>query len=100
MKYLDTVKITTDRYKDLGYGKGYVCTIIEPNIMRTGEFLVAFPDPIDFGDEILGVPVGELEFVKCNGITDKEILNSLPYMTTSVWCKVEDGFILNLKGEK
>ena len=33
-------------------------------------------------------------------ITDKDILNSLPANNPAWWCKVENGYILNLLGQK
>ena len=37
---------------------------------------------------------------KSTSVTDDDILEDLPQHDTRWWCKVEDGYILNLLGEK
>ena len=46
------------------------------------------------------IKIKDLELVKDNGFTDKELLESLPVNNPEWWCKVENGYIVNLKGEK
>lgn len=41
MKYLDDVKVINDNYKELGIKKGYIGTIIDPDI-RWDSFYVVF----------------------------------------------------------
>ena len=38
--------------------------------------------------------------MKDNKCSDKEILEDLPKQNPKWWCKVEDGYIMNLLGEK
>ncbi|MBQ8178122.1 MAG: hypothetical protein IJ033_02910 [Clostridia bacterium] len=41
-----------------------------------------------------------MEVTKESDITDEDILEDLPTPDPRWWCKVEDGYILNLLGER
>ena len=51
-------------------------------------------------DICCGIKIKDLELVKDNNATDEMIKDSLPEKYKDWWCKVENGFIINLKGEK
>ena len=114
MKYLDDVRVLNDNYKDEGITKGMIGTIIDPDI-RWNSFYVVFQDQrvydkafmsiedniFKLNDDICtGIKIKDLELVKNNNCADSLIFNDLPENHKDWWCKVEDGFILNLKGEK
>jgi hypothetical protein len=44
--------------------------------------------------------IDDLQVVKDGNCSDECIKNSLPEKHPNWWCKVEDGYILNLLGEK
>ena len=102
MKILDDVKVLRDKkeYNDFGIYKGMVGTILEAEI-RSGSFFVNFIDPNMIEDDI-GIPIDieDLELVEDGGATDAKILDAIPKNNPSWWCKVEDGYIMNLKGER
>ena len=102
MKYLDKVKVIIDRKEYLGENihKGEIGTIWLPEV-RADSYYVCF----DTGDEYnwykyADVKIEDLEFVKDGGCTDEDILEAIPGHNPKWWCKVEDGFIKNLLGEK
>ena len=99
MKWLDEVKVLTDKYESEGVKKGAVGTIIFA-WLRNDKYEVVFSDK-DGRDyaEIL-IDIRDLEVVRNSDITDKDILEDLPGNNPNWWCKVEDGYILNLKGER
>ena len=99
MKWLDQVKVTSDKYEESGIKKGAVGTIILSPI-RDNLFEVAFPHDYDWDDDVQLVSVADLELYKDNGLSDEAILEDLPKHNPNWWCKVEDGYILNLLGEK
>ncbi len=99
MKYLDDVKVLTDKYEDKGVKKGDIGVIINSEI-RFNKFHIVFHDKEGYDDLIIGIFVGDLELVNSSDITDEEILKDLPAGNQNWWCKVEDGYIKNLKGEK
>ena len=114
MKYLDDVKVLNDNYKDEGITKGMLGTIIEPDI-KINSFYVLFQDQRVFDkdfmndeDNILklkkdictGINIKDLELVRDNNTDEMLILADLPENRKDWWCKVEDGYILNLKGER
>ena len=41
-----------------------------------------------------------MEVVRESNIDNNDIYNNLPANHKDCWCKVEEGFIVNLKGEK
>ena len=99
MKYLDGVKVLTDKYQSEGVEKGAIGTIIF-SWLRNDKYEVVFShkDGRDYA-EIL-IHVGDLEVVRSSDVTDAEILEDLPGNDPNWWCKVEDGYITNLKGER
>ena len=99
MKYLDKVKILTDKYEKDGVKKGAIGTIIFSEI-RAETFEVVFSDKDGYDYAMMEIFVGDVEVVKSSHMTDEDILEDLPAHNPAWWCKVEDGYILNLKGEK
>ena len=99
MKGLDEVKVLSDKYESEGVKKGAIGSIILYEI-RYNMFEVVFslPDGRDYAQ--ITIHVSDLELVRDAGLTDDDILEGLPGQDPAWWCKVEDGFILNLKGEK
>ena len=117
MKEYDEVKVINNNkyYNDKGVYAGMVGTIIQPEI-RDNCFLICFIDPkfkdptFDLSsdenmkslknDIILDIKISDLEFVEDGKCSDEDILNELPKNNPKWWCKVEDGYIMNLLGEK
>ena len=116
MKLLDDVKVITDRdeYKKENVFAGMIGTIIDAEI-RFGEFFVCFQDQRIFDKEFMSikdnifklindicipVKIEDLELVQDGGCTDEIIKNSLPKKHPDWYCKVENGFIINLEGKK
>ena len=114
MKFLDDVRVVNDNYLEQGVSKGMVGTIIDADI-RWNRFFVCFQDQrvydkdfmsieeniFKLNDDIcIGVKIQDLELVKDNKCNDEDIKKSLPEKYKDWWCKVEDGYIVNLKGEK
>ncbi len=99
MKYLDEVRVLTDKYEDKGVKKSAVGVIINSEI-RFNKFHVVFHDEEGYDDLIIGIFVGDLQLVNSSNINNEDILEDLPGRNPNWWCKVEDGFIKNLKGEK
>ena len=119
MNIYDDVKVINDReeYKKEGVFKGMVGRIILGEI-RDNSFYVNFIDKNfelhkndpewfeehydELEDDIsLPIKIEDLELVRKNrDITDKDILNSLPANDPNWCCKVENGYILNLLGQR
>ena len=100
MKYLDRVRVITDKYEKDGIKKGDEGHILSAEI-RYNSFDFYREDPITFADNIsAAIFVGDLELVNSSNITDEDILEALANHDPNWWCKVEDGFIKNLKGDK
>lgn len=113
MKLFDEVKVINDkeRYKEFNIHKGMVGTIIDAEI-RFNAFQVIFTDPktkqpnFDWENEkweddiVEYIDIEDLEVVKESDVTDEFILKSLPEKYPNWWCKVENGYIVNLQGEK
>ena len=116
MKYLDGVRLIRDDeyYNKYGVFKGRLGTIISAEI-RDNTFEVTFEDerfydknfvwtdenmPTVKDDVILEVEISDLELVKDNHASDEDILAGIPLQNKEWWCKVEDGYIINLLGEK
>lgn len=114
MKLLDDVKVINNNYINDGVHKGMIGTIIDADI-RWSSFFVCFQDQRVYDkefmkveenifklndDKCIGVKVSDLELVKESNCTDEYIFNNLPENHKDFWCKVEDGYIINLKGEK
>ena len=97
MKYLDSVKIITDKYKDKGILFGCKGVIISAPI-RNNSFEVEVLNVKEVETFVFGIE--ELEVEKESNVTDDDILEDLPQNDPRWWCKVEDGYIINLLGEK
>lgn len=100
MKYLDRVRILTDDYEKYGIHKGDEGHIMNAEI-RYGTFFVCRENPETLEDDAdAEVKIQDMEVVKSSNMTDENILNALPLHNPEWGCKVEDGYILNLKGER
>lgn len=119
MKIYDDVKVIKDRkeYEKEGIHKGDVGYIVLAEI-RDSMFMVNFIDKNfethkddkqwfeDHYDELqddimIPIKIEDLEIVKVNkDITDQDILEELPANNPKWWCKVENGYIINLLGER
>jgi hypothetical protein len=97
MKYLDSVKIITDKYKDKGILFGCKGVIISAPI-RNNSFEVEVLNVSKV--ETFVFSIEELEVEKESNATDNDILEDLPQNDPRWWCKVENGYIFNLLGEK
>ena len=118
MKLFDDVRVINDckEYAEAGVFKGMVGYIDLAEI-RDNSFFVCFEDEdykahendLDWirehfselkGDFSCIIKIEDLELVKDNGCTDKQLLRNLPKKDPHWWCKVENGYILNLLNEK
>ena len=113
MKYLDKVKVIMDRdeYAKDKVFSGMIGRISSAEI-RDNYFEVMFIDPktqepnfdfltVDFSDDFFGeIKIEDLELVEDMHCSDEWLLEALPKNNPNWWCKVEDGYITNLKGEK
>ena len=114
MKYLDRVKVINDNYKDEGITKGMIGTIIDPDI-RWNCFYVGFIDQRIYDKEFMskeenifklnsdictGIKIEDLKLFEDSNVSDEYIRADLPKDYKDWWCKVEDGYIINLKGER
>lgn len=116
MQQYDKVRLIKDReeYADEGAYAGIIGRICEAEI-RDGDFLVDFMDQRcwdkDFvvtkdnmhtiqEDIIICVRVEDLELVEKGFGNDEMLLANVPNNDPRWWCKVEDGYIMNLLGEK
>ena len=114
MKLLDDVRVINDNYQDQGIRKGMVGTIIEAEI-RWDSFFVNFQDQRVYDkafmskeenvfrlkdDVCFGIKIKDLELVKDNQCADEMIRKSLPESYKDQWCKVENGYIVNLSGKR
>ncbi len=99
MKWLDQVRVTSDAYEKVSVKKDAIGTIILSEIRSyTFEVVFSLPDGRDYAEtEIF---VWDLEVVRSSNITDEDVLEDLPEHNPKWWCKVENGFILNLCGER
>ena len=102
MKYNDKVRVLADKpqYAARNVFKGEEGWITMPEI-RDGMFDVEFDtnDPYD-SVKLCLIAVGDLEVVEESDISDEKLLSYLCKQDPRWWCKVEDGYILNLKGER
>ena len=102
MKVYDKVKVIKDRekYLEKNIHAGSEGRIIRPEI-RDNRFYVAFENEKIEDDYIyLEVLIEDLEVVEKGWGTDEVILEELPKHDLRWWCKVEDGYIINLNGER
>lgn len=110
MKFLDEVKVivSKEEYEKQGVFKGMIGTIFDGEI-RNREFNVLFYDktpvtPESWGnikeDIFCAIKIKDLEFVKDGNCSDELIIDALPKNDLRWFCKVENGFIINLLGDK
>ncbi len=116
MKLFDDVKVIKDceYYNENGVFVGRIGTINSAEI-RDNTFEVVFIDErfwdksFEWTDEnvetmkddvFLEMDIEDLEVVKESNATDEDILESIPLKNKKWWCKVENGYIINLLGEK
>ena len=118
MRVGDDVKVINDneKYAQEGVYKGMIGYINMPEI-RDNSFMVTFIDENfnmheddpewfeehfnELKDDIFCIiKIEDLELVKEGDATDEMILEELPKNNPKWWCKVEDGYIMNLLGEK
>ena len=98
MKYLDEIIITTDKYEKDGIPKGTKGVIISSEI-RGKHFLCELSNVSSY-NELSTICIEDMEVTNDFNIDDETILNDLPLHDPHWWCKVEDGYILNLLGER
>ncbi|MBQ9115222.1 MAG: hypothetical protein IJY07_04710 [Clostridia bacterium] len=99
MKLFDDIVVLNDNYAHLGVKKGARGAIIKGEI-RSNKFLVEFFDLEDDDMPIYGIKIYDMEVTQESNISDQAILNDLPLKNPKWWCKVEDGYIYNLLGER
>ncbi len=100
MQYLDRVRLISDDYEQYGLHRGDEGHILNAEI-RYGKFCFYREDPVTkFDDDGVSVRIEDLELVEASGSSDEAILEDLPLHNPEWGCKVIDGFIYNLKGER
>ncbi len=102
MKYLDDVQLINERdeYKKEGLTVGMIGTIINAEIRDTAFFVVFHTNDEKDWYKTCNIKIVDLQLKKDNNCSDKTILEDLPKQNPNWWCKVENGYILNLKGER
>ena len=116
MKYLDRVKLIRDRksYEANNVFKGMVGTIVDAEIrdrcfhvafiderVKDAEFMSNEENILKLTDDIFCViKIEDLELVEDMKAPDEWILDSIPKHNKNWFCKVEDGYIVNLQGER
>ena len=116
MKYLDRVKLIRDRksYEANNVFKGMVGTIVDAEIrdrcfhvafiderVKDAEFMSNEENILKLTDDIFCViKIEDLELVEDMKTPDEWILDSIPRQNKNWFCKVEDGYIVNLQGER
>lgn len=106
MKLFDKVRLISDKkkYEIDGVKKGDIGTIIQETIdfigSKVGYFDVVFFPESPNKDVYVSVDVCDLEMVEESAITDEDLLECMTQHDPTRWCKVVDGYIMNLKGEK
>ncbi len=116
MKLFDKIKVLNDckYYNEEGVFKGRIGRINSAEI-RDNCFEVVFIDERFWNknfvwtdeaietmkdDIFLEMKIEDMEVIEESNLTDDEILESIPLHNKEWWCKVEDGYIMNLLGEK
>lgn len=102
MKYFDKVKVLVDKdeYLENDIHKGEIGTIWLPEI-RDNYFYVAFETEDTWNAyKYCLIKIEDLEFVEDGKCPDEWILDGIPKNNPLWWCKVENGFIMNLNGDK
>lgn len=102
MKMYDIVKITKDSdylFKQ-GVRAGREGKIIEPEI-ENGCFSVLFVDRCNTEPDVIAdVKIEDLEVVENGFASDDILLEEIGERSSNKWCKVVNGFIMNILGEK
>ena len=84
---------------DIKWNSFFVC--FQDQRVLDKEFMSNEKNVFSLNDDIcVGIQIEDLELVKDNKCSDETIEKSLPENHKGCWCKVEDGFIVNLLGEK
>jgi len=116
MKLYDEVEVINDseEYAKEGIYKGMIGRIESAEI-RGNCFSVIFIDPRFHDpnfiineetmyeledDKICTMKIKDLKFVKDAECSDEELLDALPLKDPRWWCKVENGYIINLLGQR
>lgn len=110
MKLFDEVRVKNNKYSKYNVFKGMVGTIIDAGIMFRA-FQVCFVDErtkkegFDYENDkwediVEYIEIADLEIVNESDVTDEYILENLPNQNPICFCKVVDGYIVNLKGDK
>ena len=98
MKYLDEIEIINNNYQKIGINKGARGVILSAEIRyNTFDCEIFNFRP---GDECEPINVADMIVTRESTLTDTEIQEALPKQDPRWWCKVENGFIMNLLGEK
>ena len=102
MKYLDSIVVTTDKYANHGIKKGTKGAIVMPEIRYNSFECELFDLPEEFRDMyyLHEIDVSDMKVTRESDLTDDDILEDLPNQDPHWWCKVEDGYIINLLGER
>lgn len=103
MKYGDMVRVLVEKeeYAKQYVHKGMIGMLTDPEIRGT-EYMVIFSSQYSPDEEDIYIPIfiGDIETIEDGGYTDEHILRDLPKNNPKWWCKVEEGYILNLLGER
>ena len=102
MKIYDIVRVKAnkDYLVKQGIYAGREGKIIEPEIVR-GAFRVFFIDTTCKEPDIFAdVLIEDLDLLEAGFASDEIILEELQARSSEKWCKVENGYIVNLLGEK
>ena len=116
MKFLDRVEVINDNedYNKNNVTKGMIGTIIDAEIrdncfnvifiderVKDKEFMAVEENFLSLKDDIIyPIKIKDLKLIEDNKCNDETILNSIPLNNLNWWCKVENGYIVNLKGNR
>ncbi len=100
MKYLDRVRVISDDYEDCGIKCGDEGHILSSEI-RNGTFNFYREDPLT-GEGSISAPIKikDLELVSDYHASDETLLEDLPGHDPAWPCKVENGYIVDLLGNR
>lgn len=99
MKLFDKVEIINDKYEKMGIPKGTRGAIVLPEIRDCGFEIEVFDLPKSVF-ALQHIKIEDMKVTKSSDIGDEIILEELPKKNPKWWCKVENGYIMNLLGEK
>ena len=116
MKFLDRVEVINENedYNKNNVLIGMIGTIIDAKIrdncfnvifiderVKDKEFMAVEENFLSLKDDIIyPIKIKDLKLIEDNKCNDETILNSIPLNNPNWWCKVEDGYIVNLKVNK